>query len=88
MELTHSIYIMSFTAPDDVYDFVECRTVGCKGIGHIKGPRYPTHSAQKHCPYAEENLDLEKKLPDRLLSPDKSPEEVVPVSREPKECKM
>lgn len=79
---------MIFLAPDDVYDFVECRTVGCKGTGHIKGPKYMTHSAQKHCPYAEENLDREKILPDRLLSPDKSPEEAVPVSREPKECKL
>ncbi|KAG5900209.1 hypothetical protein JTB14_008091 [Gonioctena quinquepunctata] len=74
--------------PDDVYDFLECPTVGCRGQGHIKGPKFATHSTQKHCPYAEENIDAEKVLPDRLLSPDKSPEAVVPVSREPKECKI
>ncbi|KAJ8911381.1 hypothetical protein NQ315_014212 [Exocentrus adspersus] len=73
--------------PDDVYDFLECPTVGCKGQGHTKGPKYATHSSQKYCPYAEENIDAERVLPDRLLSPDRSPEAVVPVSREPKECK-
>ncbi|CAH1115475.1 unnamed protein product [Psylliodes chrysocephalus] len=74
--------------PDDVYDFLECPTVGCRGQGHIKGPKFATHSIQKHCPYADENLDIEKILPDRLLSPDKTPEAVVPVTREPKDCKL
>nr|XP_023027008.1 lethal(3)malignant brain tumor-like protein 3 isoform X1 [Leptinotarsa decemlineata]XP_023027014.1 lethal(3)malignant brain tumor-like protein 3 isoform X1 [Leptinotarsa decemlineata]XP_023027020.1 lethal(3)malignant brain tumor-like protein 3 isoform X1 [Leptinotarsa decemlineata] len=74
--------------PDDVYDFLECPTVGCRGVGHIKGPKFATHSVEKNCPYAEDNVDAEKVLPDRLLSPDKSPEAVVPVSREPKECKI
>lgn len=76
------------SAPDDVYDFLECPTVGCRGQGHIKGPKFATHSIQKHCPYADENLDIEKILPDRLLSPDKTPEAVVPVTREPKDCKL
>ncbi|CAH1155941.1 unnamed protein product [Phaedon cochleariae] len=74
--------------PEDVYDFLECPTVGCRGQGHIQGPKFSSHSTLKYCPYAEENIDLEKILPDRLLSPDKSPEAVVPVSREPKECKI
>uniref|UniRef100_A0A6P7F9P8 Lethal(3)malignant brain tumor-like protein 3 n=1 Tax=Diabrotica virgifera virgifera TaxID=50390 RepID=A0A6P7F9P8_DIAVI len=74
--------------PDDVYDFLECPTVGCRGQGHIKGPKFATHSTQNHCPYSEGNLDIEKILPDRLLSPDRSPAAVVPVSREPKECKI
>lgn len=72
-------------APDDVYDFLECVTVGCRGQGHIKGPKFSTHHNQKYCPYAEENIDQEKILPDRLLSPDQQPEAVVPVSREPRE---
>nr|CAH7713548.1 unnamed protein product [Callosobruchus chinensis] len=74
--------------PDDVYDFLECPTVGCRGLGHIRGPKFSTHSTQKYCPYAEENIDLEKILPDRLLSPDRTPASVEPVSREPKECKL
>ncbi|KAI4461398.1 polycomb group protein [Holotrichia oblita] len=71
--------------PDDVYDFLECPTVGCRGQGHIKGPKFATHSTQKHCPYADENIDQEHTLPDRLLSPDRQLEAVVPVSREPRE---
>ncbi|KAJ8984800.1 hypothetical protein NQ317_003714 [Molorchus minor] len=74
--------------PDDVYDFLECPTVGCRGQGHIKGAQCATHSIQKYCPYAEENIDIDRIVPDRLLSPDLSPEAVVPVSREPKECKI
>ncbi|XP_057664537.1 lethal(3)malignant brain tumor-like protein 4 [Diorhabda carinulata] len=74
--------------PDDVYDFLECPTVGCRGQGHIKGPKFAVHSTPKYCPYSDENLDIEKIVPDRLLSPDKSPAAVVPVSREPKECKI
>ncbi|KAJ3655676.1 hypothetical protein Zmor_014797 [Zophobas morio] len=71
--------------PDDVYDFLECPTVGCRGMGHIQGPKFATHSEQKFCPYAEDNIDVEKVLPDRLLSPDRLIEAVVPVSREPRE---
>ncbi|KRT81389.1 Sterile alpha motif containing protein [Oryctes borbonicus] len=71
--------------PDDVYDFLECPTVGCRGQGHIKGPKFSTHSTQKHCPYADENIDQEHGLPDRLLSPDRQLEAVVPISREPRE---
>ncbi|XP_022916154.1 lethal(3)malignant brain tumor-like protein 4 isoform X2 [Onthophagus taurus] len=72
--------------PDDVYDFLECPTVGCRGQGHIQGPSYQTHSNQKYCPYADENIDnIEHNLPDRLLSPDRQLEAVVPVSREPRE---
>lgn len=74
-----------FLAPDDVYDFLECATVGCRGVGHIKGPKFPTHTNQRYCPYADENIDQERSLPDRLLSPDQHLEAVVPVSREPRE---
>lgn len=72
--------------PDDVYDFMECPTVGCRGLGHTNGPQYPTHSSRKNCPYADENLDLESRvLPDRLLSPDRTLNAVIPVQREPKD---
>ncbi|XP_076266492.1 lethal (3) malignant brain tumor isoform X1 [Rhynchophorus ferrugineus] len=74
--------------PDDVYDFLECPTVGCRGEGHTLGLKYTTHSVQKYCPYAEVNIDADKILPDRLLSPDRSPEAKIPVSREPKDYKL
>lgn len=74
--------------PDDVYDFLECATVGCRGQGHIKGPKYATHTSPKYCPYSDENLDVDRRLPDRLLSPDREIESVVPISREPKETNL
>lgn len=77
------------SAPDDVYDYnLGCQTIGCRGLGHVQGPKFEKHTSKEHCPYAEENIDLERKLPDRLLSPNRTPEAVEPVSREPKECKM
>lgn len=66
---------------------MECPTVGCRGQGHTNGLKYTTHSSQKFCPYAEANIDVEKVLPDRLLSPDRSPEAKEPVSRQPKDYK-
>lgn len=74
-----------FTAPDDVYDFLECPTVGCRGQGHITGAKYSTHSLPSECPYSDENIHREHILPDRLLSPDRQLESVIPISREPKE---
>uniref|UniRef100_A0A1I8GVG3 SAM domain-containing protein n=1 Tax=Macrostomum lignano TaxID=282301 RepID=A0A1I8GVG3_9PLAT len=41
-----------------------CPTVGCRGLGHVKGPGYKSHSSIKSCPYAERNWHRE--LPDRL----------------------
>nr|XP_020462861.1 lethal(3)malignant brain tumor-like protein 3 isoform X2 [Monopterus albus] len=43
-----------------------CPTVGCNGVGHIRGPRYGTHYTQVSCPYSEMNLNKEGLLPDRL----------------------
>ncbi|KAK9877329.1 hypothetical protein WA026_017725 [Henosepilachna vigintioctopunctata] len=71
--------------PEDVYDFLECPTIGCKGQGHVLGAEKTTHSSVKDCPYADENLTGDRKVPDRLQSPDRFVEAVVPVSREPKE---
>lgn len=70
--------------PDDVYDFLDCPTIGCKGFGHSAGSKYTTHATVKDCPYTDENLSLEKTLPDRLL-PDLEIAAIVPVSREPKD---
>ncbi|NXH22727.1 LMBL3 protein, partial [Bucco capensis] len=43
-----------------------CPTPGCNGIGHVRGPRYRTHSTLADCPYSELNLSREKQLQDRL----------------------
>lgn len=67
---------------------MECPTVGCRGKGHIEGAKYATHSEQKYCPYAEDNIDSERTLPDRLQSPDRLTEAVIPVQREPTREKM
>lgn len=34
-----------------------CPTLGCKGYGHIKGPRYYSHQRLSGCPYADLNLN-------------------------------
>ncbi|VDP01453.1 unnamed protein product [Schistosoma margrebowiei] len=36
--------------------FGGCPTPGCKGYGHIKGPRYFSHQRISGCPYADSNL--------------------------------
>ncbi|CAH8578410.1 unnamed protein product [Schistosoma turkestanicum] len=36
--------------------FGGCPTPGCKGYGHIKGPRYFSHQRISGCPYADGNL--------------------------------
>ena len=79
-------YVIHLAAPDDVYDFLECATVGCRGQGHIDGPRYATHNSPKHCPYADDNIDLEHHLPDRLLSSNRQVVAAIPpISMEPRE---
>lgn len=34
-----------------------CSTVGCRGIGHIKGAKYTTHHTLFGCPYTPQNLN-------------------------------
>ncbi|XP_018419347.1 PREDICTED: lethal(3)malignant brain tumor-like protein 3 isoform X3 [Nanorana parkeri] len=43
-----------------------CPIPGCKGIGHVRGPRYGTHYTAVGCPYSEVNLNRESLLQDRL----------------------
>ncbi|XP_075051621.1 lethal(3)malignant brain tumor-like protein 3 isoform X1 [Mixophyes fleayi] len=43
-----------------------CPIAGCKGIGHVRGPRYGTHYTAVGCPYSEVNLNRESLLQDRL----------------------
>ncbi|VFV32392.1 lethal malignant brain tumor-like [Lynx pardinus] len=43
-----------------------CPTPGCRGIGHIRGPRYSGHHSAFGCPYSDMNLKKESTLHDRL----------------------
>ncbi|KAG9493035.1 hypothetical protein GDO78_001128 [Eleutherodactylus coqui] len=43
-----------------------CPIAGCKGIGHVRGPKYGYHYTAVGCPYSEVNLNRESFLPDRL----------------------
>ncbi|XP_006524479.1 lethal(3)malignant brain tumor-like protein 4 isoform X1 [Mus musculus] len=43
-----------------------CPTPGCRGIGHIRGPRYAGHHSAFGCPYSDVNLKREAALQDRL----------------------
>ncbi|KAJ8379006.1 hypothetical protein AAFF_G00232350 [Aldrovandia affinis] len=43
-----------------------CPTPGCRGVGHIRGPRYTGHHSAFGCPYSEINTKKEATLPDRL----------------------
>ncbi|KAJ8337183.1 hypothetical protein SKAU_G00384030 [Synaphobranchus kaupii] len=44
-----------------------CPTPGCRGVGHIRGPRYTGHHSAFGCPYSEINTKKEVALPDRLV---------------------
>ncbi|XP_052776327.1 uncharacterized protein LOC128214104 isoform X2 [Mya arenaria] len=48
-----------------------CPTPGCKGIGHIKGPKYTGHHSTFGCPYSEINMNKELVMGDRLGPPSK-----------------
>ncbi|XP_066997858.2 lethal(3)malignant brain tumor-like protein 3 [Anabrus simplex] len=52
--------------PADMEIVPECLTRGCRGIGHIKGPKYSTHHTSATCPYAMENLQKDNLIVDRL----------------------
>ncbi|XP_061661370.1 lethal(3)malignant brain tumor-like protein 4 isoform X2 [Syngnathoides biaculeatus] len=43
-----------------------CPTPGCRGVGHIKGPKYTGHHSAFGCPYSDINIRKELLLPDRL----------------------
>ncbi|XP_066103412.1 lethal(3)malignant brain tumor-like protein 4 isoform X1 [Saccopteryx bilineata] len=43
-----------------------CPTPGCRGTGHIRGPRYAGHHSAFGCPYSDMNLKKEAMLQDRL----------------------
>uniref|UniRef100_A0A8B9RM97 L3MBTL histone methyl-lysine binding protein 3 n=1 Tax=Astyanax mexicanus TaxID=7994 RepID=A0A8B9RM97_ASTMX len=57
-------------SPQDMYESSDggCPTMGCKGVGHIKGARYSGHHryVAVGCPYSEINMNKDSILPDRL----------------------
>lgn len=53
---------------EDMKIIARCGIPGCKGEGHVKGPKYTTHVTAQNCPYAPENLVKDGHLPDRLTS--------------------
>lgn len=54
------------TAPEHLNDRPECGTYGCRGIGHIKGPKFATHNSASGCPYSPQNLYKVRQTSDRL----------------------
>ncbi|KAL6266334.1 hypothetical protein P5V15_003189 [Pogonomyrmex californicus] len=52
--------------PDNLNDRPECGTYGCRGIGHVKGPKFATHNSASGCPYSPQNLNKTGQMPDRL----------------------
>lgn len=44
----------------------ECGTPGCRGIGHVKGPKFATHNSASGCPYSAQNLHKIRMVSDRL----------------------
>ena len=55
-----------FLAQDNLNDRPECGTFGCRGIGHVKGPKFATHNSASGCPYSPQNLNKIKIITDRL----------------------
>lgn len=55
-------------APDNLNDRPECGTYGCRGVGHVKGPKFATHNSASGCPYSLQNLNKSVQMPDRLSS--------------------
>lgn len=41
-----------------------CPTPGCRGVGHIKGPKFAIHHSEFGCPYSKMNQEAD--VPDRL----------------------
>nr|XP_050851740.1 lethal(3)malignant brain tumor-like protein 3 isoform X1 [Vespula vulgaris] len=52
--------------PDNLNDRPECGTYGCRGVGHVKGPKFATHNSASGCPYSPQNLHKVRQVSDRL----------------------
>ncbi|KAM8976575.1 lethal(3)malignant brain tumor-like protein 4 [Pelodytes ibericus] len=62
----HSLQLPPGTTDSSPVPGQGCPIAGCKGIGHVRGPRYGTHYTAVGCPYSEVNLNRENFLQDRL----------------------
>lgn len=54
------------TAPESAVERPECGSYGCRGIGHVKGPKFAGHNSASGCPYSLQNLHKARLLSDRL----------------------
>ena len=66
--------LMSPLTPEEIRFWAEraaCATPGCRGLGHVKGARYTSHTTVSACPYSRQNMDNEENLPDRLQDHEK-----------------
>ena len=69
-----------FSANEEVHHFMArsgCKVPGCRGTGHVQGPKFSNHHTMETCPYAPDNLDEDEHLPDRFHDNDKAPEDAV-----------
>lgn len=55
-----------FLASENLAERTECGTPGCRGIGHVKGPKFATHNSASGCPYSQQNLHKIRLVSDRL----------------------
>ncbi|KAG8037319.1 hypothetical protein G9C98_005529 [Cotesia typhae] len=52
--------------PELLNERTECGTPGCRGVGHVKGPKFATHNSASGCPYSPQNLHKIRLVSDRL----------------------
>lgn len=52
--------------PEILNETTECGTPGCRGIGHIKGPKFAAHNSPSGCPYSPQNYKKIRITSDRL----------------------
>lgn len=60
------MFFLCSIAPELCNERTECGTPGCRGIGHVKGPKFATHNSLSGCPYSLQNLHKIRMTSDRL----------------------
>ncbi|TGZ64172.1 hypothetical protein CRM22_006514 [Opisthorchis felineus] len=68
MNSVHDGHSNSSTSSVNTAQAGACPTVGCKGYGHVKGPRYSYHQRVSGCPYADANLKRDVIRPHERLA--------------------
>lgn len=61
-----NVFFCLVTVPEIGNDRSECGIHGCRGIGHIKGPKFVSHNSPSGCPYSTQNLPKIRIVSDRL----------------------